>query len=110
MWTNDTIEYVSEFSRNRMSKKHREPEIPEEEILVVECLDGLAKITSKELAITHFVKNGTLQRTQFWNGSEGGEAVWSLEFFGRGGRGCGEGLCCQVFVVVLSSCMWSLPF
>ena len=28
---------------------------------VVECLDGLARITSKELAITHFVKNGTLQ-------------------------------------------------
>ena len=29
--------------------------------LVVECLDGLARITSKELATTHFVKGGTLQ-------------------------------------------------
>ena len=28
---------------------------------VVERLDGLARITLKELAITHFVKNGTLQ-------------------------------------------------
>ena len=28
---------------------------------VVECRDGLARITSKELAITHFVKSGTLQ-------------------------------------------------
>ena len=28
---------------------------------MVECLDGLARITSKELAITHFVKSGTLQ-------------------------------------------------
>ena len=28
---------------------------------VVECLGGLARITSKELAITHFVKSGTLQ-------------------------------------------------
>ena len=28
---------------------------------VVECLDGLARITSKELATTHFVKGGTLQ-------------------------------------------------
>ena len=28
---------------------------------VVECLDGLARITLEELAITHFVKNGTLQ-------------------------------------------------
>ena len=44
-----------------MSEKHREPEVPEEEVPVVECLDGLAIITSKELAITHFVKGGTLQ-------------------------------------------------
>ena len=28
---------------------------------MVECLDGLARIASKELAITHFVKSGTLQ-------------------------------------------------
>ena len=28
---------------------------------VVECIDGLARITSKELATTHFVKDGTLQ-------------------------------------------------
>ena len=28
---------------------------------VVECIDGLARITSKELAISHFVKGGTLQ-------------------------------------------------
>ena len=39
-----------------MSEKHREPEVPEEEVPVVECLDGLARITSKELAITHSVK------------------------------------------------------
>ena len=40
-----------------MSEKHRGPEVPE-----VECLDGLARITSEELAITHSVKNGTLQK------------------------------------------------
>ena len=28
---------------------------------MVECHDGLARITSEELAITHSVKNGTLQ-------------------------------------------------
>ena len=39
----------------------REPEVPEEEVPVVECLDDPARITSKELAITHFVKSGTLQ-------------------------------------------------
>ena len=44
-----------------MSEHHREPEVPEEKVPVVECLDGLARITSKELAITHFVEHGTLQ-------------------------------------------------
>ena len=28
---------------------------------MVECLDGRARITLEELAITHFVKNGTLR-------------------------------------------------
>ena len=46
---------------NRMSEKHQEPEVPEGKVPVAECLDGLARITSKELAITHFVKSGTLQ-------------------------------------------------
>ena len=49
------------LSCSRMSENHREPEVPEEEVPVVECLDGLARITFEELAITHFVKNGTLQ-------------------------------------------------
>ena len=40
---------------------HREPRVPEAEVQVVECRDGLARITLKELAITHFVKSGTLQ-------------------------------------------------
>ena len=44
-----------------MSEKHREPEVAEEKVPAVECLDGLARITSKELAIHHFVKSGTLQ-------------------------------------------------
>ena len=44
-----------------MSEKHREPEVPGEEAPVVECIDGLARITLKELATTHFVKDGTLQ-------------------------------------------------
>ena len=44
-----------------MSENHREPEVPEAEVPVVERLDGLARITLEELAITHFLKNGTLQ-------------------------------------------------
>ena len=39
----------------------RKPEFPEEEVPVVECFDCFARITSQELAITHFVKSGTLQ-------------------------------------------------
>ena len=44
-----------------MSENHREPEVPEEEVPVVECRDGLARITLEELAITHPVKDGILQ-------------------------------------------------
>ena len=44
-----------------MSENHRGLEVPEAEVPVGERLDGLARITSEELAITHFVKNGTLQ-------------------------------------------------
>ena len=44
-----------------MSEKHREPQVPGEEVPAVECIDGLARITSKELATTHSVKSGTLQ-------------------------------------------------
>ena len=47
--------------RSRMSENHREPEVPEAEVPVVECLDGLARTTLEELAITHCVKSGTLQ-------------------------------------------------
>ena len=35
--------------------------MPEGKVPVVECPDGLARITLEELAITHFVKNSTLQ-------------------------------------------------
>ena len=39
----------------------REPEVSEVRVPVVECLDGPASITSKELAPLHHVKNGILQ-------------------------------------------------
>ena len=44
-----------------MSENHRAPEVPEVKVRVVECHDGLARITSEELAITHSVKDGILQ-------------------------------------------------
>ena len=40
---------------------HREPEVPEAEAQVGEWLDCRARISSKELAPVHSVKNGTLQ-------------------------------------------------
>ena len=49
------------LSCSRVREMRREPEVPEEEVPVAECVDGLARITSKELTITHFVKSGTLQ-------------------------------------------------
>ena len=39
----------------------REPGVPEEKVPVLECLDCRARITSKELAPIHSVKNGILQ-------------------------------------------------
>ena len=32
-----------------MREKRREPDVPGEKVLVVECFDGLARITSKDL-------------------------------------------------------------
>ena len=44
------------LSCGRVSENHREPEVPEAEVPVVKRLDGLARITFEELAITHFEK------------------------------------------------------
>ena len=44
-----------------MREKHREPEGPKGKSPSVESIDGLARITLKELATTHSVKSGTLQ-------------------------------------------------
>ena len=49
------------LSCGRMREMRREPEVAEERVPVVECLDGPARITSKELATTHSVTSGTLQ-------------------------------------------------
>ena len=62
-----------------MGEKRREPEVPGEEAPVVECFDGLARITSKELASTHSVKSGTLQ-----NACSTGQSV--VAKFGRSAR------------------------
>ena len=49
------------LSCSRVSENHRGPEVPEVKAPVVECRDGLARITLEELAITHSVKDGILQ-------------------------------------------------
>ena len=42
------------LSCSRVSENHRGPEVPEVKVRVVECREGLARITLEELAITHF--------------------------------------------------------
>ena len=49
------------FMQQNETKSSRTRSPRGEEVPVVECLDGLARITSKELATTHFLKIGTLQ-------------------------------------------------
>ena len=49
------------LSCSRMSEKQRRPEVLEVRVPVVERLDGLARITLEELAITHSVKDGIFQ-------------------------------------------------
>ena len=49
------------LSCSRMREMRREPEVREAKAQVVECLDGPARIASKELAPIHSVKNGILQ-------------------------------------------------
>ena len=59
------------LSCSRMREKHREPEVPGEGAPVVECIDGLARITSKELAVTHSVKDGILPNACFTKNKNG---------------------------------------
>ena len=54
-----------------MREIRREPEVTEARVPVEECLDGPARITSKELAPTHSVKSGILQDARSAK-SEGG--------------------------------------
>ena len=54
-----------------MREMRQEPEVPEERVPVVECLDGLARITLKELASIHSVKSGTLQGALFYKTKSG---------------------------------------
>ena len=49
------------LSCGRMREMRREPEVPEARVAAVECLDGLVRITLKELAPIHSVKSGILQ-------------------------------------------------
>ena len=52
---------LRDLLRRRMWEMHREPKVLEAEAQVEECLDCLARITSKELAPIHSVQSGILQ-------------------------------------------------
>ena len=51
--------FMQQSERNE--RKSSRTRSPRGRVPVVECLDGIARITSKELAKTHFVTSGTLQ-------------------------------------------------
>ena len=68
-----------------MSENHRGPEVPEEEVPVVERLDGLARITSEELVTTHFVNDGREHRDGCVKLSETIEWWMSLVFLTMNG-------------------------
>ena len=59
------------LSCSRVNEKRREPEEPEENVPVVECFDGPARITSKELAPIRSVNSGTLQNVFFYKTKSG---------------------------------------
>ena len=52
---------LRDLLRGRIREMRREPGVPEERVPVVECFDGHARNTSKELAPIHSVKSGILQ-------------------------------------------------
>ena len=54
-----------------MREKRREPDVPEEEVPVVECFDGIARITSQELASTHSVKKWHPPECMFYKTKSG---------------------------------------
>ena len=59
---NDTAEYFSKiFYAAKCENIIENQKSQRQKSQVVESSDGLARITLEELAITHFVKNGTLQ-------------------------------------------------
>ena len=47
-----------------MSENHRGPDVPEVKVPVGERLDGPARISLEELAITHSLKDGSLQNVR----------------------------------------------
>ena len=50
----DTPESFSDFFHAAECEMPREPEVPEARVPVVECLDGLARMTTKEFSTNSF--------------------------------------------------------
>ena len=57
--------------RGRMREMRREPEVPEARVPVEECLDGPARITSKELALIHSVQKCHPPECSFYKSESG---------------------------------------
>ena len=57
--------------RGRMREMRRKPDVPKERVPVKECLNGPARITSKELAPTHSVKKWHPPECLFYKSESG---------------------------------------
>ena len=68
------------LSCSRVSENHRGPEVPEVRAPVVECRDGLARITLEELAKTHPVKRWHPPECLFYKNKIGCRFWWKVLF------------------------------
>ena len=71
------------LSCSRVSENHREPEVPKAEVPVVECLDGLARITFKELANNSFCEKWHPPECLFYKTKSGCRFVEKCSFAHR---------------------------
>ena len=59
------------LSCSRVSENHRGPEVPEVRVRVVECRDGLARITLEELAMNSFCERWHPPECLFYKNKNG---------------------------------------
>ena len=97
------------FSCSRMSENHREPEVLEEKVQVVECLDGFGRITSMDFAFGALFKYFTI-RFRFISSLSVGHVIFlavSFTLYMTTARSCNMyNNCPQLFCTLQRFCRW----